>query len=503
MPCCRSAEKLKDLCVENVANNMDNLWCADYKEKFANHKLRFVIGPFHHLDSKCLNEIIKVLNSRKSLKKLHLHLLITPYLLDLDLSGAAKYATNEFLDIAVERCDHLRSVNLTSCSRLSAYKIVQLVEKFGHKLKKLELNGTKIDDTVIEAIGQHCKQLVVLDLSNTSKLTENGLRKLFVRTSNLNQPTDVAKTLKVLYMIMCKFGSTDPVPFLVEILMKFCPGLTTLDHGCLWQTIFTICNQTNYTYKFALTGLVYQFPIPMFDYRRAIDFKKLMTCLPSYCHFCAMYYNEPFGIEFFHITSMRSTCLQSLCIDWNAPFHFLDYVGKECPNIVTLQLDLRFFDYETNDALHNAFEAHQASLMKDTPMWRSLHILCLTFPFSPAPNSVLPVLKRLFANSYKTLIEARINQLQSPGINKMLTDTLELGHFQSLEHLDVSDSHDINADTIWEFMLHEGNLDKISFMDCKGVSLHDFMTMQDYVLEKNINVKLVYDWHCLDDVEFY
>ena len=47
MPRIKEVRELKQICVLNIANNMDSYWCVDYKNNFFDQgKFLHIIGPF-------------------------------------------------------------------------------------------------------------------------------------------------------------------------------------------------------------------------------------------------------------------------------------------------------------------------------------------------------------------------------------------------------------------------------------------------------------------------
>jgi hypothetical protein len=40
---------LQDLCIRNIADNMDTIWCKDYAENWSGQHVTFLLGPFELL----------------------------------------------------------------------------------------------------------------------------------------------------------------------------------------------------------------------------------------------------------------------------------------------------------------------------------------------------------------------------------------------------------------------------------------------------------------------
>ncbi|KAG8430035.1 hypothetical protein GDO86_018621 [Hymenochirus boettgeri] len=81
------------------------------------------------------------------------------------------------------RCKVLCSLDLHSCSRLSAASLLQLVEHLP-RLVRLRLSNTQCDSPVLSAIGSNCQRLRELDISRCKKLSASSLLHLVYSTTS-------------------------------------------------------------------------------------------------------------------------------------------------------------------------------------------------------------------------------------------------------------------------------------------------------------------------------
>ncbi|OCT57305.1 uncharacterized protein LOC108704853 [Xenopus laevis] len=180
----RDLLSLSELCLQNIAENMQSLWLKDYTEKYLEeYHFMYIEGPFNQLSGVMVQELLRILGESHKLNKAGLHLLLQPHLTELSLRPCAGLVSNAITHLITRRCKILTSLDLHSCSRVPAASLVQLIEGLP-RLTKLCLADTQSDTNVLLAVGTGCQRLRELDVSHCKKLSATSLPHLVYSTKH-------------------------------------------------------------------------------------------------------------------------------------------------------------------------------------------------------------------------------------------------------------------------------------------------------------------------------
>ncbi|KAE8628453.1 hypothetical protein XENTR_v10000022 [Xenopus tropicalis] len=197
MPRGRDLHTLADLCLQNIAENMQSLWLKDYTEKYMEeYNFMYIEGPFNQLSGAIVQELLRILGESHKLNKAGLHLLLQPHLTELSLRPCAGLVNNAITHLVARRCKILTSLDLGSCTRVPAASLAQLIEGLP-RLTKLCLADTQSDSQVLLAVGARCPRLRELDISGCRKLSAASLPHLVFSPK---QGTFQCQGLRVLLM---------------------------------------------------------------------------------------------------------------------------------------------------------------------------------------------------------------------------------------------------------------------------------------------------------------
>lgn len=177
---------LTGLCLQNIAENMQNLWMKDYLTKnMDEYNFLFIEGPFNQLAGPLVQELIRILGESHKLNKGCLHLLLQPHLSELSLRSCAGLINAAIMQLVTVRCKHLTSLDLHSCNRVPAPSLASLMEGLP-RLTKLCLADTQCDSLVLEAIRRSCPRLGELDISRCKKVSPSSLLSLVYDSKSAN-----------------------------------------------------------------------------------------------------------------------------------------------------------------------------------------------------------------------------------------------------------------------------------------------------------------------------
>ncbi|XP_067295095.1 uncharacterized protein si:ch211-214j8.12 [Pseudorasbora parva] len=222
------------LCLQNLAENMKDMWVKDYTQKYMDqYFFRYVMGPFSSLPSELLEELLCILSSRNLLTRAALHLLILPQLSCLSLASACSLVNANLCSIIQIRCQNLQSLDLSGAQNISASVLCELLGS-QCRLCSLSLAGTLCDRRVISVVCRQCPKLKHLDVSRCLHLTPAGLLPLVKN----------AKTLKSLLALDIGLAENerDAVAAVAFLLLSL-PGLQRLAVEGLGQACVLIQNR--------------------------------------------------------------------------------------------------------------------------------------------------------------------------------------------------------------------------------------------------------------------
>ncbi|XP_043096223.1 uncharacterized protein si:ch211-214j8.12 [Puntigrus tetrazona] len=166
------------LCLQNLAENMKEMWAKDYAQKYMDqYFFRYVMGPFSLLPGELLEDLLCILSSRNLLTRAALHLLLLPQLSCLSLTSACSLVNANLCSLIQIRCQNLQSMDLSGAQNISASVLCELLGSQS-RLHSLSLVGTQCDQRVISVVSRQCPKLKHLDVSRCLHLTPAGLLPL-------------------------------------------------------------------------------------------------------------------------------------------------------------------------------------------------------------------------------------------------------------------------------------------------------------------------------------
>ncbi|XP_039255529.2 uncharacterized protein LOC120332364 [Styela clava] len=492
MPKFKSAKTLTKLCHRNIVTNMDRIWCADYRENYFEKngpKFSFIDGPFNGLASSSVKEILRYLVKLNRMSKVYLHLLIVPSLTEIDLKGAEKYVTDDILDLICVRCSGLTEVLLTHCKRASPGTLVKLVRTFHNSLVRLCLTGTKLNNQVLEAIGE-CPNLVYLQIGMT-KFTRQGIESMFYSGKSKNV-TPLGQSLQILRMMGCEFYEAK---LFIADLLKRCKMLRCVTHFALWESIVQICEEKENPPHVKLTGVRYDMAMDLWNLRdHANIIPRIPKCLPEIQHL-SIYNVETMDMPLFHLLSGCGQTLRSLKLDWVFPYDFMLYVGLLCPKLDTLMLSLsetpcgRSCFCDVRKAFEDYISVNNLPL-KGTKPWCNLK----QFSIYWGPPDMYPVTVRatailldIFKASASTLSYVYLHWMPDRDINDMLSIVLREKYFENLTQLHLPGASHLTKNTVWELVY----LPKLKHMDvtgCRLIHFSDYLEIGSHMQEANYSI---------------
>ncbi|XP_051923376.1 uncharacterized protein si:ch211-214j8.12 [Hippocampus zosterae] len=173
-----SVPTLTRLCLLSLADNMNKVWVKDYADNYMDHySFRHIMGPFNLLSGDLVEELTRLLCSRRKLSRAALHLLIVPQLRALTLETCPGLVTSALCTMITARCQGLRNLSLCGAQQLSSRALSDTLRCLP-ALRSLSLAGTSCDAGVIKTIVLCCPLLRHLDVSGCHLLSPAALLPL-------------------------------------------------------------------------------------------------------------------------------------------------------------------------------------------------------------------------------------------------------------------------------------------------------------------------------------
>lgn len=225
MPSFKAIQPLLNICLENVTQNMDSLWCKHYMDHYGEDRkfYRYVLGPFESIPSKLLVLILQSLKEENRLRRHYLELLITPQLEHLDLSRESEDVSYP-LQLAVTRCQ-LRTVNLSGCQKIPK-QVYQEFFPLLERLRVLDVSQTKSGDSCLYILGAYCVELRELDITNCP-VTDDGIRGLCVSKDDLGRPSSRLGQCKLIVKLVINYTKISSLG--IQCALENLQGLKVLD----------------------------------------------------------------------------------------------------------------------------------------------------------------------------------------------------------------------------------------------------------------------------------
>ena len=230
-------QTLRELSLENILENMDNLWCRPFLSTLFQQKQMwpFVVGPFDALPTNLCHDILVKMKQRGKLRRHHYNLLVNPSFKTLDLSGERK-DLKMALELAATRCTDLRSLNLAGCM-LWKSALEWNIPSFT-RLTSLCLSATNVTDEDLIVVGAYGYNLEEIDLMGTN--IGKGLTYL-VKNTQLPGAIETGKCqrLRVINVDHCNVES-----FSVSTVLQSLPNLLEIHYQDLVRVIFGILQES-------------------------------------------------------------------------------------------------------------------------------------------------------------------------------------------------------------------------------------------------------------------
>ncbi|CAB3366267.1 Hypothetical predicted protein [Cloeon dipterum] len=312
---------LKQICLENVAQNMDSVWCKDFVENWSGQIMLYFLGPFEQIAGGCVFELMELLRSKNCLHYRYLPSLIT----------------GQF------RCEvNLKILNLENCSGMKESNLCLTLQNL-KRLEQLNLRNTGISDNILESIGSCTFPLQRLQVSDNEKITNQGVSQLCNKH----------------FAIHLKAVSVEFTDVNIEgifHLLESLPKLEVLEH------IFTTDAVLNWKLKYRDEVLnLRQLKLDLSAYTNEELFTLVMTCKQltdiSFTSSAAVTQDAllPF-LDMAKVSKLSSNCVlipeiswfmhlgQSMthidigCVNPCATQIDLTIIGSSCPNLLSLSL---------------------------------------------------------------------------------------------------------------------------------------------------------------------
>jgi len=173
----KASLSLKTLCLRNIAEHLDTVWCKRFLDYYSGTAhFMFIIGPFDQLPPSLIQDLWVHLKQRKLLRKHHIYLLISPYTRSLDLSHCDA-DLGLMLLLTSQRCFQLRQLDL-SHNKLPRDQLSSCLPTLTN-LFSVSFAHSSITDSLVSILGLYCSKLTSLDLSYCTQLSDQGLLSLF------------------------------------------------------------------------------------------------------------------------------------------------------------------------------------------------------------------------------------------------------------------------------------------------------------------------------------
>ncbi|XP_068203079.1 uncharacterized protein [Palaemon carinicauda] len=237
MPQHRPPGSLKQQCIRNIGRNMDKLWAKDYVKNWHEQSktLSFVLGPFEDLPGTVVELLIEELVNTKRLRKHHLQILLVYHLERFVLRKETDF--EKAITLLLSRCKNLRHLGLRS-STLPHRLLTKVFVSLEH-LQTVDLSQTNIADATMATLGDNCRNIRVLNLSDSSA-TDKAIAGLIYGhnpppTVNPFETTALSRKLTHLNV----YGSHVTANGVLSALV-YMPNLQELNHSELLASIATL-----------------------------------------------------------------------------------------------------------------------------------------------------------------------------------------------------------------------------------------------------------------------
>lgn len=500
MPRHKSAKLLREICLDNVVKNMDEVWCADYRDNyFEEYKFRFIIGPFDHVDADSAKDVLRKLSEENRMSRVYLHLLIIPTITEIDLSLAAKYVNNEIVDLLCIRCKNIRSINLSQCVRVTCESLSRLVNRFESSLQSLSLKGLKLNSTLLNQIGTLCFKLEILNIDRC-KVTRKGMDGLLYSNCGKDETlSPVAKSLRVLQMFGCSFQGD--VGFITKLLQN-CPQIVSVNHFELWEAIFGLFEKGSQPHHLNLTSILYDMMLFRDLKKHITKIPMLALSLPHIQHLCLCDVSD-IALYVYDLISVCGNTLKTLVLEWGMGLGHLHYIGALCPHLNSLQVtvaeQLPVGDYQyrrLRDKFDDYLSAHKLPDAQNPPWCGLSHLAIYGNPDTHdlINPMALSVFKDIFEACSLALMSLHLVGIHDNHINVLIQWWIDKNKLTNIKQLLLTECFELTASNIWQLLIHAPSLNHLDITSCQNVSLSDYNEFRVYIRDHNLDMKLVSEW---------
>ncbi|KAJ7317328.1 hypothetical protein JRQ81_003490 [Phrynocephalus forsythii] len=241
MPKKKTVRSLERLCLEYVADNMEEIWAKDYTSRdLDGHQSHDPMGHFAMLAGFLVQDLYILMRKKKRLTSDVLRLLLVPQLMELDLSPCPHQVNSSLAQVIAVRCKNLSTLDLFSCSELSANTLIDLVKGLP-SLVNLGLSDTQCNTQVLIAVRSCCPRLRDLDISSCDNLSSDSLLHLVYDPVGA---TFCCQTLQGLEATPPFYATPkeDCIPILAFVLLAL-PNLEWLCHEFMANAVALIHDQ--------------------------------------------------------------------------------------------------------------------------------------------------------------------------------------------------------------------------------------------------------------------
>ncbi|XP_076334253.1 uncharacterized protein LOC143238159 isoform X1 [Tachypleus tridentatus] len=500
MPQRKSANSLRNICLDNICANIDSYWLADYIKKYEFNRYVYVLGPFDDIPGQVIEALIIKLKESWCLKKHHLEILLNSLVRNLDLSGWKGDVGNVLLS-AGKKCLNIFNLNLNGCLNIQKSALLQIPSSFPH-LIILNLQNTNTSNTMLGCIGEHCPNLRELDITNCP-VSDIGLTSMCLTMSDLEKRSPRQLRLTKIHVLGTNITTTG-----VSCLLHYIPALDLLNFSNTFGSIAELHEQRqrlNLTLPdaFKLAALSVEYPFEEFlqtdVLHIAIQMCPLVTkvtivhvelengALPLISRFqnlrelllvgsdSGAFLLEEELKSFLHLKGFQLTFLEL----GEVPVIDLALIGSLCCNLKAFKL---FMVKEIKCSASN----HEISVFSNPRPLCQLKTLDLVLE----ENGDVPLIGwPVLLYSCLELEDLKVSFSQSL-TDEILAIVMEYNPLKSLTHVHFDHCVSITGETLGRLLKVDSKLQDLKSYWSTNVTRIDFEWCQRYVQENNLDVKM-------------
>ena len=395
-----------------------------------------------------------------------------------------KHSNSKFtFKLLSSRCIYIHTLDLSHCLSLNSNDLNSIVSEFGKTLKFLNLSFTKLTDEDAAIIGFECKKLAWLSIEGCTKLSKYGIQSLFFN-QQLNKVTPLAKTISVFKMFFLEIDDSNVI--VKKILTLWALNLKC----CSYFEIIEILDDISLSPNSKPLCLESISPLLVNSFK---DYSRLFRILPNLLHLIL-----PVDLEFWQsFLTVIDSCnknLKSLNVQTQFPPTWLYIIGCKLLELECLTVTMSGLIYDER-LEHNLIEAGY-NLNENS--WKKLRILNFFFishNIIPTPVFIISmnIIRTIVEASHHSLKEIHIRDYPYGEINHFVQWICSQNYLESIEVLDLGGCACICAETIWQVILQQNNINKIILNDCRFVYLSDYNRMCEYISRNNLKLIIEFD----------